>query len=227
MSAIEFGKDILRRALPARMLRNRRNRLRAVHPTTEPELSYCRQFLRPDAIAIDVGASSGSYTDLFSAHCKRVVAFEPNPDCVASLRSLRLPNLRVIAAAAGSSTGIATLRIPASGSTALGTIAPANPLQGEAVLARDVPVTTIDDAMRSEAGPVCFLKIDVEGHEEEVLRGATETLKSHRPTLQIEIEARHGGDKERIDGFLARLGYRAYPAAVANPINFYYFVVTA
>ena len=67
--------------------------------------------------------------------------------------------------------------------------------------------------------PVGFIKIDVEGHEEAVLRGAAQTIARNRPVLMIEIEERHnpgalgrlferfGADRYRvqcaIDGALA------------------------
>jgi len=47
-----------------------------------------------------------------------------------------------------------------------------------------VETVTLDSlALRN----VTFIKIDVEGHELEVLRGATETLRANRPVMMIEI----------------------------------------
>jgi hypothetical protein len=55
---------------------------------------------------------------------------------------------------------------------------------------------------------VGFVKIDVEGHEEAVLRGAERTLKDTLPTLVIEIEERHNpGAIARIPKALADIGY--------------------
>ena len=53
-----------------------------------------------------------------------------------------------------------------------------------------------------------FIKIDVEGHEEAVIEGATETLRRERPALLIEIEQRHArGDVRDLLRRITDLGY--------------------
>jgi len=56
-----------------------------------------------------------------------------------------------------------------------------------------------------------FIKCDVEGHELAVLHGGQATIKRFRPTLQIEIEHRHAGERV-LDAFalLDDLDYRPY-----------------
>ena len=52
----------------------------------------------------------------------------------------------------------------------------------------EVQVTTIDQAVRAaNLGPVSCIKIDVEGAEELVLRGAKETIERSRPTIIFEV----------------------------------------
>jgi len=58
---------------------------------------------------------------------------------------------------------------------------------------------------------VGFIKIDVEGYEEFVIRGAMALLQRDRPNLMIEIEERHnGGGYNRIGNLLGSLGYEAF-----------------
>jgi len=56
---------------------------------------------------------------------------------------------------------------------------------------------------------VSFIKIDVEGHEQRVIRGATETLERERPVILVEIEQRHLGSVPIITVFrqFEALGY--------------------
>lgn len=59
--------------------------------------------------------------------------------------------------------------------------------------------------------PVGVVKIDVEGHELAVLRGAHRLLASHRPAVIVESEERHhAGGVEQVRRFLADLGYKGY-----------------
>ena len=60
---------------------------------------------------------------------------------------------------------------------------------------------------------ISFLKIDVEGHEINVLKGAYNILKFHKPIVLCEIEERHhieGTFEERIFSYMKELGYKAF-----------------
>jgi hypothetical protein len=72
-----------------------------------------------------------------------------------------------------------------------------------------VALRRLDDICAHIEGRISFIKIDVEGHELEVLRGGTATLAKHRPNLLIEIEQRHSaGPIEETLKYVASLGYR-------------------
>ena len=56
-----------------------------------------------------------------------------------------------------------------------------------------------------------FIKIDVEGHEKNVLLGAEKIIKKCKPNLLVEIEERHTNDKvENIVNFINDLGYKSF-----------------
>ena len=153
----------------------------------------------PDRWALDIGANVGSYSLLLAELVgpEHLVCLEPIPDLRRRLQRL-LPSARVLPKAASSSRGRATLRVPVIGGDATPSRATleAGVREEQQTGASEIVVETITiDEVVGALGDasVGFIKIDVEGHEREALRGATRTLKEHRPTLLVEVEQRHHG----------------------------------
>jgi FkbM family methyltransferase len=135
--------------------------------------------------------------------CSRVEAFEPQPSCAAALEGLGR-NVRVHRVALSDSEGELMLSVPLVNGIAYTGLATFGVYDGPHETLR-VPVRRLDAYHLMNVG---FIKIDVEGHEEQVLRGAEATLRREKPTLLIEIEQRHL-DHPMTDVFryLERLGY--------------------
>lgn len=89
--------------------------------------------------------------------------------------------------------------------TGLATIEKTNLLSELPTRAIRVRVARLDDFAFS--GRISFAKIDVEGHEEAVLRGATAILRTHRPAIYVES---NGGAVRRITEFLYQFGYKGW-----------------
>jgi hypothetical protein len=71
-----------------------------------------------------------------------------------------------------------------------------------------VPLEKLDNLFKDDVG---FIKIDVEGHEAQVLDGASETLIRCQPRLLVEIEERHAaGSTHSVPRSLAQLGYKGF-----------------
>jgi FkbM family methyltransferase len=148
-----------------------------------------------DAI-VDAGANWGLFAARLAQLAGRggqVDAFEPHPAHAATLGALARsrPQLAVHAVALSSAPGRARLHVPIVDGrrvTALASLgAPAGGGEHEVV---EVPVVTLDAALAGRRPP-SFVKIDVEGLELEVLRGAGATLRAAHPALLVEIEQRH------------------------------------
>lgn len=177
----------------------------------EIELCMVKHLCRPDQDSIDVGANVGTYLHAMMRHSDRVYAFEPVPWLAQLLpkkfgRKVVVENL-----ALSHETSRALLHIPVvDGTPVTGLSTLSDDLAAKTALYRDIPVETrpLDEVY---SGNVGFIKIDVEGHEHSVLRGARRTIERCRPRVLIEAEERHApGSVRRIQAFFRRFGYRGY-----------------
>jgi len=176
----------------------------------EPEIRALRALCDRRKVSIDVGAHCGRYAYFIRHFSKRCVAIEPNPDA----RRLFRRNLGrkcelVPYAISEHDRGRSMLRIPqiqGEFASALGTIEPANLLSGDFEQI-EVETRTLDSLAICNVG---FIKIDVEGHELSVLRGAKGVLSSY-PNLMIEIENRHRPNAiETTFEFMDHFGYSGF-----------------
>jgi len=121
-------------------------------------------------------------------------------------RRLRLP-ITVFECALSSRPGEARLEIPVINGEKRHALATLNG-HGATGLHEQVKLCRLDDICREIRTRISLIKIDVEGHELEVLLGSVDTLRRHRPVLLIEIEQRHSPVpiSETFD-FLMSLGY--------------------
>jgi FkbM family methyltransferase len=164
-------------------------------------------------VSIDVGASIGSYTVHLLNHSRKCYAFEPRPDSAAylvdRLAARSNPRLRVEAVALSDHSGIAQLRVLLN-DLGRSSIEKENPVEQLGVVeVLKVPMRRLDDYDAIE--PVGCIKIDVEGHEDAVLRGAKRLLFRDHPSLLIEIEERHKRHSiSTVNAFLRDLGYQGF-----------------
>lgn len=178
----------------------------------EPEIHAIHRLASKNKIALDVGVHLGFYSRHLAAYCSQVIGFEPNP-ASAALASKSLPrNVRIENVALSDTNGTAILRIPRMGAKgaeeALGTLEKANTLAGGEFDEVEVKTARLDDY---KLPPVGIIKIDVEGHEEAVLRGGNGLLQRDQPACMIEIEERHNpGALSRVIEYFATLGYSAF-----------------
>jgi FkbM family methyltransferase len=177
--------------------------LTAVYGRFEPELRRLDELCPPGGTALDVGAWYGPWSARLARRAARVVAFEATPRLADILRRTVPDNVEVVAAAASDETGAADIWVPGSaGPNGV------NSLVRNATHSRAIRVPTVTvDSLGLDG--VTFAKIDVEGHELAVLRGAEETFRRCRPRLFIEVESRMQPISSIVD-LLASWGYRGW-----------------
>ena len=173
----------------------------------EPDFAVFRALAELPGLLLDIGAHRGqsAISVLSCTRRLRVLSFEPNPDCRASLSLLaaRHPlRFRFRMVAAGSASAAATLWLPGTAGSGLSTQAALNPAEFDKPVVRErLSAAGVDGARRADwrqrrvrvqrlddlgLAPD-IVKIDVEGSEPEVLAGLAGTLQAHRPALIIEL----------------------------------------
>lgn len=178
------------------------------------------------SVDLDIGANVGLWTVPLAVRAagrgRRIVAFEPVPANVDRLRAnVALNGLDDVVTihpfALSDRPGVARISLredfragATSGNAAL--------VIDDGLDARyrtiEVRLRCLDDVASSLPGPVAVVKIDVEGHEDHVLRGGRRTIAADRPVIVAEwnpaYHRRRGTDPtERLHAAMAGLGYRS------------------
>jgi FkbM family methyltransferase len=150
---------------------------------------------------VDVGANAGLYTYHAAAVSPQVplLALEPIVELAELLRANLYRNgraaARVANVAASDMAGEAEFFVADSDEVSSLQSNHVQAYEGSAGSRRLVRTATLDQLV-GERGfeHVDLIKIDVEGHELSVLRGATETLRTHRPALFLEVKSANADD---------------------------------
>jgi FkbM family methyltransferase len=175
------------------------------NPPDLPEMLVWRRALREGGLFVDVGANVGTYTIWAAELGAEVIALEPAADTFALLQeNIALNGYQVTAvrAAAGDHSGTARFT---SGRDTGNSLAPDGPMVTELV--------TVDALIGDQQ--VTGMKVDVEGFEIDVLRGAARALADRRIGL-IQLEWNEmstvslGADRSPVAELLAGYGYRLY-----------------
>ena len=166
-------------------------------------------------VMMDLGANIGDYTELAAALVGsrgHVYAFEPAPENAAQLRRRfeGTPHVSVVEAAVGAHSGVAEFFLDRRNNTrhslARGNVGKSGPTI-------TVPLVALDDYHR-KVPRVDVIKMDVQGAESEVIRGASQLLRKHKPRLVLELWPyglrNLGADAGLVIEQLEALGYRVF-----------------
>lgn len=183
-------------------------------PST-PEARFIQSLSLAGKTIYDIGAFEGMFTLYFprAVGDGRVEAFEPNPHNRAKLEeNLQLNGIQNVAVhelAVAREAGIMCLDVP-PGEPTMGRLRAQSQAAGQGFAVDTTPLDAL--VFKRDLPPPDFIKLDVEGAELEVLRGAEETIRRHGPEWFIEL---HRTDEPEAFGravaaLLAERGYTIY-----------------
>lgn len=161
-----------------------------------------------DSVCLDIGANIGNHSLAFANHFTLVHAFEPNPNVFRVLQINANLKSNITTHMVGCSSSEAEIAVVERrgnlGSTGIGL--PESNHAKERVIFHVAPL----DLMKlfDENDRVSFVKIDVEGHEAETIRGAANTYLQHQPVIAMEVGRKtvSNGSNAALDA-LKELGY--------------------
>jgi FkbM family methyltransferase len=216
MNARQRTKTLLKEAFPSIWVRWHLMH----HPkSAEQELFYLDRIVPRGAVTVDVGAHCGLYTRKLARLSRQVYAFEPSRQMADLLRRTSASNVSVHEIALSDHAGNAELFIPQDGQSlvhGLASLEPAVSASSQAVASVKVPTARLDAVVRQD---VAFVKIDVEGHELKVLKGAIELLEHSQPVFLVEAEDRHREQATRsIFEFFEDRSYRGFFMREGNAV---------
>lgn len=195
---------------------------RAINNEYEKELKIINKFADKFKDALDIGVYRGVYSYKLSQNFKKIHAFEPNPLLYPYLKKNLykiISNIELYNLALSNNNGITELKLPLRSKSIFkdnieelfqlgaATMHPKNKIENYKRV--PIKIKKLDDIkIENKIG---LIKIDVEGHEKNVIQGGLETIKNNKPILLVEIEERHTKTPViEIIKFINTIGYKTF-----------------
>lgn len=160
-------------------------------------------YIKKNAVILDIGANIGNHSVYWAvrSYAKKIYSFEPVEDFFKILKkNIEINQLN---------DKVKIFNIGLSNQKINGSILEYHRDNiGETRIKQDSNGNLMLDRLDNitfEDNTIDFIKIDVEGHELEVLQGARETLLKYRPVVFVEISSEN---KTKVHEYLTKLGYR-------------------
>lgn len=195
----------------------------------EVEIEFLKQHINNQSVFFDIGSYNGIYSIILKALFPdlKVFIFEPHPGNYSRIkRNLELNKLsdcKMFDYALSSSSGVSDFYIPDDGS--ITTVSSFNKnfsqnLSRTSFKRIKINTATVDDVVRKYVVIPNVIKIDVEGHELETLRGAEKTMSLHKPLILCEVFTKKFNDAEsfrkelpnvfELNALIRKYNYRIY-----------------
>ncbi len=181
-----------------------------------------RELVQPGAVVWDIGANVGLFAFSAAALASpsgHVLAVEPDIEManllmhsVERTRKFKRAPVSVLCAAVSESNGLAELEIAQRARASNHLARAQGSTQARGVRHRQATCTVSLDSLLEFFPAPTVLKIDVETHEPELLRGASKVLSSCRPVMWCEVAKENSAEVAKI---LSLNNYTLYSAAVA------------
>ena len=195
---------------------------RSIKRNDEQEINLVKKFIKSGTDSIDVGVYRGVYSYEMSKYSEKVHSFEPNPIIFKYInKNLKkfIKNIHLYNFALSNQNKTINLKIPIRNSNSNKEIFEEYYEMGKATIHNEnnfenyenfeIQTKKIDEL--NFDNKISFIKIDVEGHELEVIEGGKNTIKRDKPVLLVEIEKQYTKKEvaESIN-FINSLGYKSY-----------------
>lgn len=181
------------------------------------EINLLNNLINQETVVYDIGSNMGFHSLGLAEHSKVVYAFEANPK-----------NYKLCKLNAACQRKIKVFNVAVSDTNRIGTVEDIDLSvennYGEIHVdtgSVECEFVKIDDFIeKQKLLPPHIIKIDVEGHEYEVIKGADKTIRNNLPIIFYEHQ--HGDYLPEIYDYLTALGYKIYwfPTANYNPQNY-------
>lgn len=190
------------------------------------ELSDLFEYLSPlhaefeDGVALDIGANIGNHTLFFSNYFRLVHSFEPNPRTYELLKFNTSPVSNVVTHSIGLGDSKGEFELTQDlvnhglSSMKFTSVSTADPVK--------VKVDTLDELSFEGQSEICFVKMDVEGFEENVIRGGVKMISKNQPLIILEQhESEFSGGCSPSITLLRGLGYKFSWKHKSKPSKFW------
>ena len=172
---------------------------------TEREIYYLPNLINKSLASVDIGVYRGVYSYFLSKESEYVYAFEANPLLIKKLKKgfQKYKNITIENLAISSSQGFTNLKIPFRNQIidysdyeelyqlGTATIHEKNNLANTDFKTFEIEKMNLDSYRFDHK--IGFIKIDVEGHELDIIKGAKNLILKDKPNLMVEIEQKHTG----------------------------------
>jgi len=179
----------------------------------EKEILFLRNF--EFKTTVDIGANVGTYTTELQKNSKNVICLEPLKKNIRYLKYLIKKNVKIYNYALSNKNKFEYIYIPKVNFNydyALATLNYKNIIKFKEFKRIKIKLKKFDKLFSNTYSfkDIDFIKIDVEGHELEVLKGMHKFLKKSKPIFLIEIEKRHNVSFDKVFSFFTEKNYKSY-----------------